>query len=249
MIEQANRHRRPSTFKEGDLVWVKSKEFSLEKDVSQKLLPVYFGPWEVLKVTGDAKGPSYRIDVPPHLKTYPVFHASKQLPYVEGNGFPNRPIMIPRSMEGRYDVDRIIEHGYFSTRGRGRPQKQFKTLSLKPDWPKGYSRVGAALMGLNRYEEAIEVYEKGLKLDKENENLKEGLEQAKVLKEKEDQEDAKHGRHKFRKRKVEKDGSGPEEDIMSKKQDNSKRRSDGKRKKTQSLLSFDCEGEAPSADE
>ncbi|GBG77789.1 hypothetical protein CBR_g25720 [Chara braunii] len=130
MIEQAKKHRRPSTFKEGDLVWVKSKEFSLEENVSQKLLLVYFGPWEVLKVIGDAEGPSYIIDIPPHLKTYLVFHASKLLPYVEGNEFPHRPSMIPPDMDGGYEVDRIIEHGYFSTGARGRPQKQFK---ITPD--------------------------------------------------------------------------------------------------------------------
>ncbi|GBG75313.1 hypothetical protein CBR_g19945 [Chara braunii] len=126
MIEQANKHRRPSTFKEGDLVWVKSKEFSLEENVSQKLMSVYFGPWEVLKVIGDAEGPSYRIDIPPHLKTYSVFHASKLLPYIEGDEFPHRPSMIPPDMDDGYEVDRILEHRFFSTGARGRPQKQFK---------------------------------------------------------------------------------------------------------------------------
>ncbi|GBG66281.1 hypothetical protein CBR_g57879 [Chara braunii] len=36
MIEQANKHRRPSQFQVGDLVWVKSKEFAPEENISQK---------------------------------------------------------------------------------------------------------------------------------------------------------------------------------------------------------------------
>ncbi|GBG78811.1 hypothetical protein CBR_g28035 [Chara braunii] len=52
MVEQANKHRRPSQFQVGDLVWVKSKEFAPEENISQKLLPAYRGPWPVLEVKG-----------------------------------------------------------------------------------------------------------------------------------------------------------------------------------------------------
>ena len=36
-----------------------------------------------------------------------------------------------------------------------------KVVELKPDWPKGYSRVGAAALGAQKYDEAIAAYEKG----------------------------------------------------------------------------------------
>ena len=36
-----------------------------------------------------------------------------------------------------------------------------KVVQLKPDWPKGYSRVGAAALGAQNYDEAIAAYEKG----------------------------------------------------------------------------------------
>ncbi|GBG88984.1 hypothetical protein CBR_g48594 [Chara braunii] len=65
MIEQANRHRRPSPIRTGDYVWVASSELSREEDISPKLLPRYLGPWQVLDTVGaDPFGPSYVIDVP-----------------------------------------------------------------------------------------------------------------------------------------------------------------------------------------
>lgn len=36
-----------------------------------------------------------------------------------------------------------------------------QVVELKPDWPKGYSRLGAAHYGLHQHEEAIEAYKKG----------------------------------------------------------------------------------------
>ncbi|KAF8109856.1 LOW QUALITY PROTEIN: hypothetical protein N665_0090s0038 [Sinapis alba] len=50
-----------------------------------------------------------------------------------------------------------------------------KTVELKPDWAKGYSRLGAAHIGLNHLEEAVEAYTKGLEIDPSNETLKSGL--------------------------------------------------------------------------
>ena len=54
-----------------------------------------------------------------------------------------------------------------------------KTIEIKSDWPKGYSRKGAALELMGKMDEAIKVYEEGLKLDAENEQLKEALKNCK----------------------------------------------------------------------
>ncbi|XP_010474585.1 PREDICTED: hsp70-Hsp90 organizing protein 2-like [Camelina sativa] len=50
-----------------------------------------------------------------------------------------------------------------------------KTVELKPDWGKGYSRIGASHLGLHQFDEAVEAYSKGLEIDPSNQGLKSGL--------------------------------------------------------------------------
>jgi tetratricopeptide (TPR) repeat protein len=50
-----------------------------------------------------------------------------------------------------------------------------KCVSLRPDFTKGYGRVGYAFFYLDKYEEAKQAYEKGLEQDPASEVLKKGL--------------------------------------------------------------------------
>ena len=50
-----------------------------------------------------------------------------------------------------------------------------KTVELKPDWPKGYSRLGAANVGLGDLETAVASYKKGLDVDPNNAQIAEAL--------------------------------------------------------------------------
>ncbi|GBG88429.1 hypothetical protein CBR_g47127 [Chara braunii] len=133
MIESENKHRRPFTFQVGDRVWVKSSELGQEFGISRKLMPQYFGPWEVLDVVGtDPDGPSYVIRIPGHLRTYPVFHASKLAVFGETDQFPSRRSMLPPTMDVEVDIDDIIDHREMPVQkppGRGRrpkPKLQFR---------------------------------------------------------------------------------------------------------------------------
>ncbi|GBG77379.1 hypothetical protein CBR_g23710 [Chara braunii] len=130
MIEQANRHRRPSPIRTGDYVWVASSELSREEDISPKLLPRYLGPWQVLDTVGaDPFGPSYVIDVPLHLRTYPVFHASKLLPFMPADAFPDRPPQWGPPIPGKgYDVVAIEDEW-----GTG-PDRQYLVREFRRGW-------------------------------------------------------------------------------------------------------------------
>ncbi|KAJ3289375.1 hypothetical protein HK104_007507 [Borealophlyctis nickersoniae] len=55
-----------------------------------------------------------------------------------------------------------------------------KTVQLKSDWAKGYSRKGAALYGLGNYEDAAAAYKKGLEYEPNNALLQKGLEDAEM---------------------------------------------------------------------
>ncbi|GBG77113.1 hypothetical protein CBR_g23438 [Chara braunii] len=111
MSQQANRQRLPCPFCVGDLVWVSAAEFSLEQDISRKLLPKWMGPWPIVAPAGDApEGPPFTIQVPARLPVYPVFHCSKLALYTPAkhDDFPGRRSQDPPSMDGFQKVGDII---------------------------------------------------------------------------------------------------------------------------------------------
>ncbi|GBG68625.1 hypothetical protein CBR_g3166 [Chara braunii] len=135
MIASENQHRRQSTFQVGERVWVKASELGQEFGISRKLMPQYFGPWEVLDVVGDeSDGPTYVIRVPGHLRTHQVFHASKLAPFAETDQFPSRRSMLPPTMDGQVDIDDIVDHRDMPVPkplGRGRPPKPKREYQIR----------------------------------------------------------------------------------------------------------------------
>ncbi|GBG59096.1 hypothetical protein CBR_g24439 [Chara braunii] len=111
MIHHPNKRHQPSDIQVGSYVRLKMSEFSEEEGVSRKLLPLYYGPWEVLDVTGENHfGPSYVVDVPAHLRTYPMFHASKLYLHRDAKTLDYREDMIPRAIKSGHEIDRIKQH-------------------------------------------------------------------------------------------------------------------------------------------
>ncbi|GBG80790.1 hypothetical protein CBR_g31346 [Chara braunii] len=127
MIAYENQHHRQSTFQVGERVWVKASELGQEFEISRKLMPQYFGPWEVLDIVRDEMdGPTSVVRVPGHLRTHPVFHASKLAPFAETDRFPSTRSMLPPTMDGQVDINDIVDHRDMPVPkplGRGRPPK------------------------------------------------------------------------------------------------------------------------------
>ena len=56
-----------------------------------------------------------------------------------------------------------------------------RCIALKPDWARGYSRHGYALLALNRYQEAADAYQKGLDVDGGDQSMRDGLKKAQQM--------------------------------------------------------------------
>ena len=68
--------RRVAPFKNGDLAYLSSKNMSLPKGHTRKLIPKYIGPYKIIRNFGNN---SYELDLPDCLKQWgmhPVFHSS-----------------------------------------------------------------------------------------------------------------------------------------------------------------------------
>ncbi len=52
-----------------------------------------------------------------------------------------------------------------------------KCIEIKSDWDKGHQRRAMALQQMGHFDESIAAYEKGLQLNSENAQIKQGLEQ------------------------------------------------------------------------
>ena len=72
----ANTKRQLTPFKENDLVYISTKNITLLKGLTQKLIPKFIGPYKVLK---DFNNQSFLIDLTAHLKqrgVHNIFHAA-----------------------------------------------------------------------------------------------------------------------------------------------------------------------------
>ncbi len=131
----ANRLRRKGEeYNVGDKVYLSTKNLSLPKGRAKKLLPLFIGPYEVIRV--DNSTSNVTLELPQELKERritPTFHASLIRPH-----YPNDDEVFPRrEVKSHYDfgdtgeqewfVDEIIAHRWVDD----------KSLELHVKWTLG----------------------------------------------------------------------------------------------------------------
>jgi hypothetical protein len=78
--KQANKHRKPAAFKEGDLVWIHLRKERFPSKRSSKLMPRADGPFRVLQRIGEN---AYKIELPGDYGVSATFNVSDLSPYYE----------------------------------------------------------------------------------------------------------------------------------------------------------------------
>ena len=105
MTAEANKHRREPDFDIGDWVWLSSKNYNIDRP-SRKLGPKVIGSYRIL----DRVGYSYKLDLPPTMKIWPVIHARylRKDPRNPLNGQIQDPLpSVNISGEDEWDVEEV----------------------------------------------------------------------------------------------------------------------------------------------
>ena len=113
---QANRKRSATSYREGDLVYLSTKNISLPKGRARKLAPKYLGPFKITRVLKE--GATYQLGLSDELLKRginPSFHASLLKPHVPSDNrrFPGRlPSQLPGFGEkpDKWIVESIVSH-------------------------------------------------------------------------------------------------------------------------------------------
>ncbi|PHT85444.1 hypothetical protein T459_07550 [Capsicum annuum] len=129
MKKFADRSRRPVHYRIGDKVMVKlnPRQFKSLRSVNQSLIRRCEGPFEIVAKVGKI---SYKLDMPSHLKIYPVFHARKLKPYFEDKknverGKSSRAQIFMTSAATDKQIEDIIDHQLVRGKGWGNSSAQF----------------------------------------------------------------------------------------------------------------------------
>jgi hypothetical protein len=103
----ADKKRQDISFKVGDKVLLSTKNLSVMKGASKKLLPRFIGPFSITKEVNEV---AYKLDLPKQLKIHNVFHVSLLRKYNPNSDCKGAP--LPEVIEGEfeYEVERILKH-------------------------------------------------------------------------------------------------------------------------------------------
>ena len=154
---QANKKRTLANYKEGDLVYLSTKNISLPKGLARKLAPKYLGPFAITRTLKE--GATYQLDLSEELikrGINPAFHASLLKPHVPNDDrrFPGRlPSQIPGfgKRADEWIVEAISDH-----QGKG-INSDFQITWKAGDKTWAPYREVAHLMAMERYCELMGV--------------------------------------------------------------------------------------------
>ena len=79
-LKNANKHRKPAAFKEGDLVWIHLHKERFPLGCYRKLKPQADGPFKVLQRIGEN---AYKIELPSDFGVSTTFNAADLSPYYD----------------------------------------------------------------------------------------------------------------------------------------------------------------------
>jgi len=104
---------RYKPFAIGDRVWLEGTNLNLPANVTLKLSPRQYGPFQVVTIISNA---TFKIELPSHWKIHNVFHTSLLMPYqeMEAHG-PNWIELPPDIIEGEpeWEVEQILQSRCF----------------------------------------------------------------------------------------------------------------------------------------
>jgi hypothetical protein len=114
----ANKHRSAEEpLKEGNLVYLSTKNLNLPKHWARKLMLIFIGPYPIIKANSNTS--NYTLKLPIELEArniHPTFHVSLLKPHIpnDDDRFPSRDIQIYYDFgygeEAEQEVDEILAH-------------------------------------------------------------------------------------------------------------------------------------------
>ena len=106
MSQRENLKRKDHPFKEGDMVWLSSRNFTW-KHGARKLCPKYMGPFKLLRAVGPV---AFAVELPAEWKIHNVFHVSLFKPVSEHLRYKYpKPVKVVNGIP-EWEVKQILRH-------------------------------------------------------------------------------------------------------------------------------------------